>query len=456
MRLQGAMVFYDKLVVFLTALAVFASVQTGCTREKESSESASEDITQIEVKGISEWFGHINVVTVEGTPYEMGWAQGKLLYDEIIDVQNFITTLIPQRVIDGLVEDGLIEVLERDILPEHLEEIRGMWDALDRRMPWANLVIINVPLYILYNYLYTFMPPISPDPDLCSSFIAFGDATADGDLIHGRNLDWPDMLFPEKYPTLIVFKPETGNPFVSFTFPGQIGVLSGMNDKGITGSVHVAISTDNVFSGEPVLLTIRRVLQYAETTEQADDIISGVPHPHGGNIVVADGSGSGTVAEIAATRQALRKPDERQLLWSTNHYTVPELDELTAGGMPDEDSSYKRYRRIEQLLIQHYGKITPELGVSIMCDHIDPDTAEMLSPFDSKITVAKYNNMYGIVFRPATGDFWISMGAVPANAMKDFVGFNIHLLLGETDYTHPETILNPIVYHESYPQNEAE
>ena len=73
---------------------------------------------------------------------------------------------------------------------------------------------------------------------------AWGNATATGDLVQLRALDW-DMNGPfQKYSTIQVYHPKKGNSFVLVGFPGLIGALTGMNDKGLSLSEKVNIHTE--------------------------------------------------------------------------------------------------------------------------------------------------------------------------------------------------------------------
>ena len=61
--------------------------------------------------------------------------------------------------------------------------------------------------------------------NFCTQFVAAGDATLDGELLHGRNLDWSDwdaIDFLLGNPTIIVRHPEGRIPTASIGFPGNV------------------------------------------------------------------------------------------------------------------------------------------------------------------------------------------------------------------------------------------
>src|SRR5690606_9849818 len=63
----------------------------------------------------------------------------------------------------------------------------------------------------------------------CSSFAVWGDRSADGKLLIARNLDfYLNDDFAENKMVYFV-RPENGIPFMSISWAGMIGVVSGMN-----------------------------------------------------------------------------------------------------------------------------------------------------------------------------------------------------------------------------------
>jgi peptidase C45, acyl-coenzyme A:6-aminopenicillanic acid acyl-transferase len=106
----------------------------------------------------------------------------------------------------------------------------------------------------------------------CSSLAAWGKHTQEGKLLIGRNFDFylSDDFATEK---LIRFvRPTEGYPFMSYSWGGMIGVMSGMNTEGLTVTINAGKSNIPLKARTPISLLCREILQFASTTEEAINI----------------------------------------------------------------------------------------------------------------------------------------------------------------------------------------
>lgn len=358
----------------------------------------------------------IYVITLEGSPYDMGHQQGSLLKDEIKLVYK---QYLYKKVIEEWTKQIAIlgkggakaysdprgtllahaKANEPYIPEEYLEEMRGLADGAGLKYEDVLILSSHVDYFAI----------------LCSTFVARGPKTADGALIEGRNLDWAKGGLKEldAYSAVIVRKPNTGHAFASVIYPGIVGDLTTINDAGVAVELNfsMAVEEENGDSGVPALILVRMLAQYAESTDQAEKIIRDAKRIAGYNVVVADGkTGDARLIELTAkTVDTLGFKDDA--LHTTNHFTTPALEgKNIAAGNFSSSPSPERYARLSELLIQHHGAITPEIAQTMM--------------HDSGVMVD--GTVQTIVLRPATFDFWVwARNRKPG----DFVRFNLKDLL---------------------------
>ena len=98
----------------------------------------------------------------------------------------------------------------------------------------------------------------------CTSFGTWNDRSVDSTMIVGRNFDFyvGDKFAEEKIVAFI--NPSEGYKFMSVTWGGFIGAVSGMNEKGLAVTINAAKTNIPSGSATPVSLVAREILQYAK------------------------------------------------------------------------------------------------------------------------------------------------------------------------------------------------
>jgi len=197
------------------------------------------------------------VLTVWGTPYEMGKAYGELLKDEIIAHLTHITKLMIQKSgkpIEAL--DAVYEQTKPFIAPYFIDEMKGVADGSG--MALQDVIRANM---------------IGEAGEWhCSLFGAWGKATAaDGHLYQLRSLDYETEANIQRYPLIVVYVPEQGHPFANITWAGVVGCISGISTE------QLAISEigddynkeDDTLAGIPFMFLLRDVLQFDKSLDES-------------------------------------------------------------------------------------------------------------------------------------------------------------------------------------------
>ncbi|MDE2127628.1 MAG: hypothetical protein KGJ62_13660 [Armatimonadetes bacterium] len=207
----------------------------------------------------------LTVLYLKGTPYQMGYAQGKLCAKEIRYMAEDVAKVMLMGL--GYSPERALAVFNTDyrkhLRPDYLDEMRGLADGSG--VPLKDIEIgVSIPDISEWN---------------CTFFAAFGSATKTGDLIQMRALDYTTDAGIQKYPALVVYDPTNGVPFVNVTWLGQVGVVTGMNADGIAMSEigdDWNKATDD-FNGRPLNFVMRDSVQFGRNLQEAVNLVKDGP-----------------------------------------------------------------------------------------------------------------------------------------------------------------------------------
>jgi len=216
----------------------------------------------------------INIVHVWGTPYEMGYAYGTILKDEVITTMNgFYDHLIAES--ESYLKD----------LPKFLRDWitnMGLDVALGLTYEWTKK---HTPNYFFeelsglanatgldeYKLIKIHMLPELVKAG-CTMVGAWGPATPNGELYQLRALDW-DVDGPlQKQPTIVVYHPNKGNghTFANVGWAGWIASITGMSSSPIAISEKVGDDFGHSSRiGIPFHYLLRDILQFDNTLDDA-------------------------------------------------------------------------------------------------------------------------------------------------------------------------------------------
>ena len=160
----------------------------------------------------------------------------------------------------------------------------------------------------------------------------------------GRNFDFyvGDAFAENKQVAFYV--PEQGYRFASVGWPGMIGVLSGMNETGLTVTINAAKSAVPTGSATPISILTREILQYAATIDEAFAIAQKRETFVSESILIGSAKdGKAAIIEKSPEKTVLFTGKEANRLICTNHYQSEEFskDERNMENIRTSDSPYR-------------------------------------------------------------------------------------------------------------------
>ena len=203
----------------------------------------------------------------------------------------------------------------------------------------------------------------------CTSFGTWGAMSEDSTMIIGRNFDFYVNDDFAKNKIVLFCNPAQGHKFMSVTWGGFIGVVSGMNDKGLTVTINADKSEIPTSSATPVSLVAREILQYAENINQAIAIAKKRKMFVSESFLIGSAEDKKAVI-IEKTPDTLAVYDPRQnYILCANQFQSDALKNSEANKVQlKENASPYRYERLTQLMQQN-GQNTVAKTIAILRDH---------------------------------------------------------------------------------------
>ena len=232
----------------------------------------------------------------------------------------------------------------------------------------------------------------------CATLFVDAKRSATGGPLLGRNFDLPPMGLLDKYSIVSIVRPKGKRAFAAIGYPGLVGVISGMNDAGLTiATLDVYSSKDGSsrfnLQGTPLTFCYRRLLEECATVDEAVKLMRSMKRTTWMNLAVCDKQ-EGVVFEITPDNVVVRRPEksgERAgVLPCTNHFRSAKLATRIA---------CRRYSRLQEIQRRRMFSIR----------HV---AAAMHAVNQGKWTLQT------MVFEPATLKLHLSIGAGPASARE--------------------------------------
>lgn len=240
----------------------------------------------------------------------------------------------------------------------------------------------------------------------CSSFAVWGDESETGELLVGRNFDFYVGDDFAKHKIILFVEPDEGERFVSVSWPGMLGILSGMNESGLTVTINAAKGPLPLSSAMPISLLTRRILQYATTIDEAYAIAQEHETFVSESILVSSAKdGRAAVIEKTPKQIALYTPPASRLV-CTNHYQSDSFanNPYNLENIATSDSPY-RHRRLNQLLNERM-PIDARDAAAILRNRFGENGADI--GLSNEKSINQFIAHHSVVFQPAELKMWVS------------------------------------------------
>jgi isopenicillin-N N-acyltransferase-like protein len=221
------------------------------------------------------WVGRdtygINQLVLRGSPYARGLEAGHLtqnfLYAQEAELTQKLFHFIPRWLFLALEPLGVeyFRGIEDYFEPWMTQEMFGVSKSAPHEFDYLGSGYTRQITYHGIHEIGQMM--VDQKGDVMGCTVAAVPTKAS--WIVGRNFDFEGgRIFDQEKIMKWVF-PDDGNAFISVIWAGMVGAVTGVNEKGLYVSINAAGSKDFRRIGTPSTLVLLKILQYANTAEDA-------------------------------------------------------------------------------------------------------------------------------------------------------------------------------------------
>jgi len=349
---------------------------------------------------------------IEGNPMQRGLAIGSLS-QELMQKQegvffSKVKDLIPSEARQSLLRK-ILRWYNRKMYLHVTEEYKTEIYGISR---YSSNEFNNIaPPYLRSLYLHSAHDIGHAMQDLmlvgCTSFAVWDNKSEDGNLLVGRNFDFyaGDDFAEEK---IIAFvNPDQGYNFMSVTWGGFIGVVSGMNDQGLTVTINAGKSKIPLVAKTPISLVTREILQYAATIDEAIAIAKKREVFVSEAIMVGSAKdGKAVLIEVSPNNFGVYDVENTSELICANHFQSEAFknDRRNLKTIEESHTAY-RFNRMTELLDEEE-KVNPTEAVTILRNSKGLDNKNI--GYGNEKALNQLLAHHGIVFQPKDLKVWVS------------------------------------------------
>lgn len=371
---------------------------------------------------------------VSGDPVERGLITGQLTASQIKKQEALffgkVAQLVPSKSKQWLLRNFLKwynRKLYQHIPEEFKSEIHGISQFTSDDYDFI------APKYLRSLYLHGAHDIGHAMQDLalvgCSSVAVWGPKTSDGQLLIGRNFDFyaGDEFAKEKIVSFVT--PKEGIPYMSVAWAGMIGVMSGMNNEGLTVTINAGKSKIPLVAKTPISIVTREILQYASTIEEAIAIAKRRKVFVAESIMVSSAKDKKVVLiEVAPNKFGVYDVQQNNRLICTNHFQSDcyQNDKRNNEHIIESHSKY-RYDKLEELITQA-DTLNPLKMAQILRDTKGLKNENI--GFGNEKSLNQLLAHHAIIFKPESKLVWVSSNPYQ---LGDFVCYDLNKIFNKEE-----------------------
>lgn len=348
---------------------------------------------------------------VEGGPFERGVINGKLTKELVMRQEDHFSEQIFKMVPSEYKRSYLKDLigwfnrnLDKNITEEYKEEIYGISESASDKYQYLGN---NYQRILNYHAAHDIGHALQNLALVgCTSFGTWNERSADSTMIIGRNFDFyvGDKFAEDKI--VAFFNPTEGHKFMTVTWGGFIGAVSGMNEAGLSVTINAAKSDYPMASATPVSLVTREILQYAKNIAEAIEIAKKRDMFVSESFLVASAADNkAVIIEKTPTALDVYDPNKNYII-CTNHFQSPGLVKSKKNlEQMNESASPYRYERLTELLSAN-GKNTVQKTINILRDRKGLHNTDIGDGNEKAINQLIAH--HSVVFEPQKGIVWVS------------------------------------------------
>jgi hypothetical protein len=367
--------------------------------------------------------GRVKVVSLYGSPELRAKTFGEIvrtkLNTEVIHyfankVRDSVSAPSPLSGIFELAYEQLIRLWHRNVPNNYAEELNAYASGLGVD-PIFLKKAISLPdtASMLMGFDHN-----SPLPTLGCTSVAAEDN--EGNFFYGRNLDFAGVNLWDQHPLILQIFPEKNSKELKHLVFGADGLLfggiTGVNEKGITISVHQNYSNDSSLSGIPMIFLGEMVLRSAETLDQAVEILQKNRPSVLWTFVITDLQLGQAVAVETSTQRFSTRWMQTEGFVQTNHIMHPEFRSSEAMNFGTKLNSLFRMKTAFEILLKNSERINENSIAEILGYQENSEGF-----FSAHHDILKAHTIQTLIFSPkeeTLGNLFMSNDEAPTSGGK--------------------------------------